>query len=170
MATTYHDASSRVAAYVLQGRTDDSGVEQTGEHVDGEDLRLLSQLVTKGVKGGDAFQVRERQAGADMSVDIGSGFVGDLAVLEGADPLQGNYVVGWPEPTTNVAIGAADVSNSRIDSIYLVVQDDRYDSNGGNVVPRFAVRDRTPAAQPTAPGPASGGQADLPPPDCAVPR
>ena len=120
MATTYHDASSRGAAYVLQGRTDDSGVEQTGEHADGEDLRLLSQLFTKGVKGADAFQVRERQAGTDMSVDVGSGFVGDLAVLEGADPLQGNYVVGWPEPTTNVAIGAADVSNPRIYSIYIV--------------------------------------------------
>src|SRR5690554_6190812 len=153
MATTYHDPDGRVAAYVLQGRTDGSGVEAEGEHVDGQDLRLLSQFLTAGVKDAAAFQVRERQAGATMSVDVGSGTVGDVAVIAGADPLQGNYIVGWPEAVTNVAIGAADLSNPRIDEIYLVVQDHTYDNNGANIVPRLAVRDGTPSSSPTPPGP-----------------
>src|SRR5690606_2529186 len=153
MATTYHDPDGRVAAYVLQGRTDGSGVEAEGEHVDGQDLRLLSQFLTAGVKDAAAFQVRERQAGATMSVDVGSGTVGDVAVLAGADPLQGNYIVGWPEAVTNVPIGAADLSNQRIDEIYLVVQDHTYDHNGANIVPRLAVRDGTPSSSPTPPGP-----------------
>lgn len=161
MATTYHDPDGRVAAYVLQGRTDGSGVEAEGEHVDGQDLRLLSQFLTAGVKGAAAFQVRERQAGAAMSVDVGSGTVGDVAVIAGADPLQGNYIVGWPEAVTNVAIGAADLLNPRIDEIYLVVQDDTYDHNGANIVPRLAVRDGTPSPSPTPPGPDASWKAYL---------
>src|SRR5690554_2013293 len=161
MATTYHDPDGRVAAYVLQGRTDGSGVEAEGEHVDGQDLRLLSQFLTAGVKDAAAFQVRERQAGATMSVDVGSGTVGDVAVIAGADPLQGNYIVGWPEAVTNVAIGAADLSNPRIDEIYLVVQDHTYDHNGANIVPRLAVRDGTPSSSPTPPGPDASWKAYL---------
>lgn len=161
MATTYHDPDGRVAAYVLQGRTDGSGVEAEGEHVDGQDLRLLSQFLTAGVKGAAAFQVRERQAGATMSVDVGSGTVGDVAVIAGADPLQGNYIVGWPEAVTNVTIGAADLSNPRIDEIYLVVQDHTYDHNGANIVPRLAVRDGTPSSSPTPPGPDASWKAYL---------
>src|SRR5690606_24360714 len=161
MATTYHDPDGRVAAYVLQGRTDDSGVEAEGEHVDGQDLRLLSQFLTAGVKDAAAFQVRERQAGATMSVDVGSGAVGDVAVIAGADPLQGNYIVGWPEAVTNVPIAAADLLNPRIDEIYLVVQDHTYDNNGANIVPRLAVRDGTPSSSPTPPGPDASWKAYL---------
>src|SRR5690606_7570687 len=46
-----------------------------------------------------------------------------------------------------------DLSNPRIDEIYLVVQDHTYDHNGANIVPRLAVRDGTPSSSPTPPGP-----------------
>ena len=54
--------------------------------------------------------------------------------------------------TQTVTLNAADGSLARKDEIYLVVLDDAYDSTT-LALPRFAYRDGTPAASPTAPGP-----------------
>jgi hypothetical protein len=115
--------------------------------VSGEDARVLLDLYAEGVVSGLA--VSERGAGANMSVDVSVG----SAIVEGANTDQGKYLAKIAGATSfNVPLDAADVSNPRIDELYVVVQDDGYDSSG-NVVPRLAVRDGTPASSPSAPGP-----------------
>jgi hypothetical protein len=115
--------------------------------VSGEDARVVLEMFTEGVISGLA--VSERGAGANISVDVSVG----SAIVEGANTDQGKYLAKIAGATSfNVPLDAADVSNPRIDEVYVVVQDDGYDSSG-NVVPRLAVRDGTPASSPSAPGP-----------------
>jgi hypothetical protein len=88
-----------------------------------------------------------------MSVDVGSGTAeSDLAVLAGTESGQGNYVVRLGDGVTNVPLDASDVSNPRIDEIYVVVQDHQYDSSN-RVLPRIGYRKGDAAASPSAPGP-----------------
>jgi hypothetical protein len=123
--------------------------------VSGEDARVPLDIFTEGVVSG--LEVSERGAGANLSVDVSPG----LAVIEGANVDQGKYAAKIAGASAfNVTIGAADVSNPRIDEIYLVVLDDGYDSSGF-VLPRIAVRDGTPASSPSAPGPDGGWDAYL---------
>lgn len=144
MATTYHDPTKWLA-WALQARTDDA--EQAVDDASGEDARTLLDFYTQGVVSG--LEVSERGAGANMSVDVTVG----SAVVEGVNVDQGKYLAKLAGATAfNVAIGAADVSNPRIDEVYLVVLDDGYDSTDF-VLPRLAVRDGTPAGSPSAPGP-----------------
>jgi hypothetical protein len=159
MATTLINPAAGFATYALQARTDAAG--DPVDDVTGEDLRLLASLFTEGVVGGDAFRVSERGAGANMSVDVGSGSAeNDLAVVAGTASGQGNYVVRLGDAVTNVSVNASNVSNPRIDEIYLVVQDDQYDASG-RVIARLAYRDGTPGATPAAPGPDSNWDAYL---------
>lgn len=152
MATTYTDATAgRVTAWPLQGRTDDTGAEVTGEHFDGKDAATVLGAYTEGVLSADAFEVNADSPAA-MTVVVGSGTVGDRAYLEGSENLQGVYSVAWPDATSDVSIDAADASNPRIDEIYLVIQHDQFDSSGF-ALPRLAYRDGTPASSPSAPGP-----------------
>jgi hypothetical protein len=151
MATTLVNPAAGFGTYALQARTDAAG--DPVDDVTGEDLRLLASLFSEGVVGADSFQVTERGAGANMSVDVGSGAAfSDLAVVAGTASGQGNYVVRLGDAVTNVSVNASNVSNPRIDEIYLVVQDNQYDASG-RVIARLAYRDGTPAGSPAAPGP-----------------
>lgn len=159
MATTLVNPTAGFRTYALQARTDDAG--DPVDDVTGEDLRLMASLFSEGVVGEDSFQVTERGAGANMSVDVGSGAAdADLAVVAGTVAGQGNYVVRLGDAVTNVPLNASNVSNPRIDEIYLVVQDNQYDSSG-RVLARLAYRDGTPAATPAAPGPDANWDAYL---------
>lgn len=152
MATTYTDATAgRVVAWPLQGRTDADGVEQTDGHFDGRDAGILLAAFSDGVLASDHYQVRETVVPA-MSVRVGSGTVGDKAILHGGNSFQPVYGVSWPDGTTALSVPAANLSNPRIDEVYLVVQDDQYDTSG-RVLPRLAYRDGTPAGSPSPPGP-----------------
>ena len=145
MSTTYTDLT-KTLFYIGQARTDAAGVDV--DDASGEDLRAVLDVFSEGVVSG--LEVTERAAGANMSVDVAVG----SAVIEGqAHPDQGKYLAKIAGASaTNVVIGAADLSNPRIDEIYLPILDDGYDSSGF-VLPRIAYRDGTPASSPSAPGP-----------------
>lgn len=146
----FTDAAGRVTAWPLQTRTDDTGTEVPGEHFDGKDAATLLGAFTSGiVTPATAFQVLQ-DTGTNMQVRVGSGAVGDLAFIEGSDPLQGVYSVAWPEADTVVTINAADVSNPRYTSVFLVVAHDQFDT-GGFSLPRIATVDGTAEASPSPP-------------------
>lgn len=152
MATTYFDPAAGFNAFALQARTDNTGTDVTD--IDGEDARLLLTLFREGIVSPETgYKVSERSAGANMSVDVGSGDShADVAIIEGNDPGQGSYLVRSGDAVVNLTVPAADLSNPRIDEVYLVVQDDAYD-NSDRVLPRLAYRDGTPSSSPVAPGP-----------------
>lgn len=144
--TTIVDSTMKVAA--VQDRTDAAGTPVTD--VDGEELRLFADMFGPGVlKAGD-FEVTP---GAGLSVDVGSGVAKeDVAVVPGTVAGQGNYLARLDVGTANIPLSAADLSNPRLDEIYIVVADDNYDS-GGLTLPRLGYRKGDPAASPAAPGP-----------------
>lgn len=159
MATVYTDTATQ--AYALQARTDAAGAAV--DDVTGEDLRLVAQLFEPGVvmSPADSWQVKQRAAGANMSVDVGSGDPDtDLAVVAGIEAGQGNYLIRRAAATVNVTVPAANLSNPRIDQVFLVVQDNAYDASA-RVLPRIAYRDGTPAGSPVAPGPDAAWRAYL---------
>src|SRR5690606_14082897 len=99
------------------------------------------------------YKVSERAAGADMSVDVGSGdSYADVAIIEGGVPGQGSYLVRSGDAVVNLPVPAADLSNPRLDEEHLVVQDDAYD-NSDRGLSRLAYRDGSPSSSPAAPGP-----------------
>jgi hypothetical protein len=167
MATHYFDPVSGWKTWALQARTDEVGAAE--DDFDGQDARSFLRLFTAGVvTPADAFLVAERAAGANMSVDVCSGTAWDLAVVEGDDAGQFHYAAAIGDATVNATIEAADLSNSRIDGVFLVVQDDAFDSSG-NVVPRIAIVDGTPASSPSAPSPDGSWTASLRLADILVP-
>lgn len=156
MATTnYTDADFKVGS--IQSRTDAAGADY-GFDVDGEELRLYADLFTGGILQAGFLEVA---AGAGLSVDVGSGTPKtDVAVLDGAASGQGNYLARQELGTVNLALGAADLSLDRIDEVYIVVEDDPYDSSG-RALCRYAVRQGDDSATPVAPGPDAGWKASL---------
>lgn len=156
--TSYTDPVSGFDAWALQARTDSAGVAT--DDADGEDARLVASLFTGGVVGASDYQVTEDSPAA-MTVVVGSGTANsDLAVVEGTASGQGNYLARNADATTDVTITAADASNPRIDEIYLVIQDNAYDSSG-NVLPRIGYRQGDAASSPSAPGPDAAWDAYL---------
>ena len=149
MATTYTDAT--MGARAIGARTDNAGSGVTD--VSAEEDRYPQVIFEEGwLKPSGAFQP-VAGAGATMNVVIGSGSAKtDYYVVAGDIAGQGNYIVRLAGTTQTIALNAADGSLARKDEIYLVVLDDAYDSTG-LALPRFAYRDGTPAASPSAPGP-----------------
>jgi hypothetical protein len=80
------------------------------------------------LSGSGAFQVTQRAAGANMSVDVAPG----RALVPGTDNAnQGSYTV-WSDAPVNVPLAAAPgAGQSRIDSIVVRVRDD-FVIGGGN--------------------------------------
>ena len=151
-STSYTDPTTAWAAYALQDRTDESG--SAVDDLNGEDMRIVLEAFTAGVLSADAFQVREDSPTPGMTVRVGSGAAkSDVAILEGTEAGQGKYMVRLGDAATTVTVPAAHVSHPRIDEVYLVVQDDPYDSNGANTVPRIGYRQGDAASNPSAPGP-----------------
>lgn len=144
--TNYIDTGFKVGA--IQARTDPAGAPLVD--VDGEELRLYGDILTVGVIGIDDFFV---EAGAGLSVDVGSDVEkSDVAVVGGSVAGQGNYLVRLELGNVNVPLTASDLTNPRIDEVYLVVEDDPYDSST-RALPRLSVRQGDFAASPIAPGP-----------------
>ena len=152
MATTYTDASFGVRN--IGERTDNAGAAATD--VSAEEDRFSQVVLSEGIVSPlNAFLPA---AGTGWGVDIGSGgSKTDYAVVGGDAAGQGNYLVRLPSDAT-VTINAADPSLDRIDEVYLVVQDNAYDSSS-RALPRLAYRDGTAAASPVAPGPDGTWQA-----------
>lgn len=124
-----------------------------------EEDRLINSIVGEGaVTPSNSFVVAKGSA-ATMNVVVGSGSAKtDTFVVPGTSAGQGTYIVRLEGATETFALGAADPSNARLDEIYIVVQDDAYDSSG-RALAVLAVRKGDASGSPAAPGPDSSWDA-----------
>lgn len=127
---------------------------QAGNYSAIDDRRFWSASVREGVLSGGSYQVIQRAAGANMTVDVASS-VGLGATVQGDSvTAQGEYHVPPTAANVNVDIAAADATNPRNDLVVLEVKDDQHDAGGLNIA-RVRVITGTPnasAAATDAPG------------------
>lgn len=142
MATTITPAVGTGAAFTQQGPGQSPGYSAI-------DLRRAGTLaLQEGVYGADDFEVVERAAGANLSVDITMP-AGGFALVQGDSVAgQGLYTVPVHSATVNESIAAADVSNPRVDSVILEVLDNVHDASGLNQA-RVRVLTGTPTSGAT---------------------
>ncbi len=133
----------------IGARTDAAGSAVTD--ISAEEDRFANIFVSEGyISPPEAF---EPTPSTGFDLIIGSGTTEtDYYVIEGAGVGQGNYVVRLNDASETVTLAAADLSNPRIDEVYLLVMDNAYDASG-LVLPRIAVRQGDAAPDPSAPGP-----------------
>jgi len=91
-----------------------------------DDRRIFDDIFTEGVVSSGAFQVTQRGAGANQSVDVaaGSAYVtGDDTTFQGKYRLQN-------DATVNAVVAAAHASLPRIDIAVVRVRDSQYGTGG----------------------------------------
>jgi hypothetical protein len=152
--TTYFDATFAVRS--INARTNAAGGAVTD--LTAEEDRLSHEFATEGwVLEPLAFVPTEGTTDT-MNLAIGSpGARTDYYLVSGDAEGQGNYVVRLAA-RVNVLLDSADPTLPRKDEIYLVVEDNIYDSNGRSLT-RLGYRTGTPAVTPAAPGADSGWNA-----------
>lgn len=127
---------------------------QAGNYSAIDDRRFWTAALQEGVLSGGSYQVIQRAAGANMTVDVASS-VGNGAIVQGDSvTAQGAYFVPPTAANVNVDIAAADATNPRNDLVVLEVKDDQHDAGGLNLA-RVRVITGTPnasAAIGNAPG------------------
>ena len=127
---------------------------QAGNYSAIDDRRFWGAGLGEGYLSTGSFQVIQRAAGANMTVDVASS-VGDGAVVTGDSvTAQGKYFVPPTAANVNVDIATADATNPRNDLVVLEVKDDQHDAGGLNLA-RVRVITGTPnasAALTDAPG------------------
>lgn len=107
---------------------------------------VCSQGVAIGANGGSDLEVVQRGAGANMSVDVGSG----NAFVEGTEVgWQGMYHVS-NDGTVNVAIAAADPTDDRIDLVVARVYDATYSGTDREWAIEVVTGTPSPAPAPPA--------------------
>lgn len=145
--TTYFDYTH--SARSIGARTNSAGTPVTD--LTAEEDRLSHEFVTEGwVLEPNSFKVTEGTEG--MEVKIGTtGADTDYFVVQGNAAGQGKYIVRLAAQAS-YDLDAANGTLDRIDEVYLVVEDNAYDSNGRTVA-RLAYRKGTAAVSPVAPGP-----------------
>lgn len=115
--------------------------------------QLITAMLAEGILGSTSFQVTQRSAGANFSVDVAAG----MGVVKGdAATQQGHYLVvndATVNDSTTAVTSAPSAGNERYDRVILEVQDNAEDASGQNR-PRFRVVAGTPAAVGTAVAPA----------------
>lgn len=137
MATTsYTESTFSVSA--IGARTDASGAAVTD--FTAEEVRLGHFMLSEGwLHREDSFKV-QAQASPNMTVKVGTGDAqNDHYVVWGPDIGQGNYIVRLNTTGVNVTIAASDPGQTRVDEIYLVIQDNAYDGSG-RALPRIGYR------------------------------
>ena len=89
-------------------------------------------VIGNGCADADSFRIRQRAAGANMSVDCMTASVLNRAYIRGQSVTdQGRYRVDFVNATPlNLDVATADGANPRIDSVYLCVEDAQH--VGGN--------------------------------------
>lgn len=127
---------------------------QAGNYSAIDDRRFWGSGLGEGYLSTGSYQVIQRAAGANMTVDVASS-VGEGAVVTGDSvTAQGKYMVPPTAANVNVDIAAADATNPRNDLVVLEVKDDQHDAGGLNLA-RVRVITGTPnasAALTDAPG------------------
>lgn len=79
----------------------------------------VQALDTQGVVGSSAFQVTQRGAGANFSVDVAAGG----AFVVGDDVASQGTYFAWNDGTVNVAVPAAPASGTEVHRLVLQIQD-----------------------------------------------
>lgn len=133
MATTIVPTNGAAPLWTHQG------VGATPGYAALDDRRVFTPALRAGVLGSTDFQVIQRAAGANMSVDIVMPAAGMAYVAGSTITNQGLYAVPAHSANINETITTASGSNPRIDSIYLQIQDNIIDSSGQNRVQTVVV-------------------------------
>lgn len=138
-STSYTD--STFSASVIGARTDNAGGAVTDTTA--EEARLLGRMLNAGyLSPANAFVVAA-QTVPNMTVKVGSGTAKtDYYVLAGTVGGQGNYIARLDVTSQNVTVPAADASQTRTDEVYLVIQDNLYDTSA-RALPRIGYRTGT---------------------------
>jgi hypothetical protein len=127
---------------------------QAGNYSAIDDRRFWGSGLGEGYLSTGSYQVIQRAAGANMTVDVTSS-TGDGAVVTGDSvTAQGRYFVPPTAANVNVDIAASDATNPRNDLVVLEIKDDQHDASGLNLA-RVRVITGTPngsAALTDAPG------------------
>lgn len=127
---------------------------QAGNYSAIDDRRFWGSSLNEGYLSTGSYQVIQRAAGANMTVDVASS-VGDGAVVQGDSvTAQGKYHVPPTAANVNVDIATADATNPRNDLVVLEIKDDQHDASALNLA-RVRVITGTPnasAALTDAPG------------------
>ena len=106
---------------------------------------LVSMVGSAGVVG-NGYEVTQRGAGANMSVDVAAG----QAFVQGTDQTnQGRYLC-VSEQIENLTISASDPSNPRIDLVCIVVKDPNAGGAAGDEAV-VEIVEGTPSGAPSAP-------------------
>lgn len=93
----------------------------------------------EGVVDSGSYEVTQRAAGANMTVDVAAS-TGNGAYVQGdAVTSQGLYYVPPHSAVVNLDIGAADATNPRVDQIVLRIYDDTHDASGANKAQVYVV-------------------------------
>lgn len=101
--------------------------------------RLGSPGLQEGVMGVASYEVTQRGAGANMSVDIAASTAdalgsGVAALIQGdAVTAQGLYPVPPHSAVINETVSAAHATLPRVDAVILELQDTTHDASGGNL-------------------------------------
>lgn len=96
----------------------------------------------------DSFRVRQRVAGANMTVDVTAASVLNRAYVRGTVVTdQGLYRVDYSSASIlNLDIAAADATNPRIDSVYLCVEDQQHTGSNNQATVRVVTGTATGGA------------------------
>lgn len=138
-STSYTD--STFSASVIGARTDNAGAAVTDTTA--EEARLLGRMLNAGYLSPSNAFVVAAQSVPNMTVKVGSGTAKtDYYVLSGTVGGQGNYIARLDVTSQNVTVPAADASQTRTDEVYLVIQDNLYDTSA-RALPRIGYRTGT---------------------------
>lgn len=118
---------------------------QAGNYSAIDDRRFWSAGLGEGYLSTGSYQVIQRAAGANMSVDVQMSSGEGCIVTGDSVTAQGRYFVPPTPSNGNVTIAAADATNPRNDLVVLEVKDDQHDAGGLNLA-RVRVITGTPNA------------------------
>jgi len=135
---------------------------QAGNYSAVDDRRFWGAGVREGVISGGSYQVIQRAAGANMTVDVACS-VGSGAIVQGDSiTAQGNYFVPPTTANVNVDIAAADATNPRNDLVVLEVKDDQHDAGGLNLARVRVITGTANASAAATDAPGANGTPALP--------
>jgi hypothetical protein len=110
--------------------------------------RQFSDVVGQGVADQDSFRIRQRAAGATMSVDCMTASIPNRAYVRGITTVDaGMYRIYFNSATQiNLDIAAADATNPRIDQVFLCVEDSQETGSNNLATVRVVTGTPTPGA------------------------
>lgn len=135
---------------------------QAGNYSAIDDRRFWSATLAEGILSSGSYQVIQRAAGANMTVDVTSS-VGNGALVQGDSvTAQGIYMVPPTAANVNVDIATSDATNPRNDLVVLEIKDDQHDASGLNLARVRTITGTPNASAALTDSPGSNGTPALP--------